>query len=108
MPHVLTADVVLLPPAVDFSDPANCAGTGAWSDIHSGAEVSVSDAAGGVVGRARLSRGEALGTPKHCRFTIRVGSLPRMPAYTVKIGAREGGYQVDFADLDGFMTILMP
>jgi hypothetical protein len=65
---------------VDLSDPTDCAGAGLLADLHSGAEVTVTDAAGAIVGRGTLSQGVAQEDPVGCRLWIRVMGCPSHPA----------------------------
>ena len=67
----------------------------------------VTDAAGAIIGTAPLSKGVPLGDPGHCRFEIRVGGLPELPSYTVRIGRHEYPGLIDFADI-GYSTLLIP
>jgi hypothetical protein len=92
--ETLAFGVVLLPIAVDSSNPTDCAGTGQWADIHSGAKVIVTDAAGATIGTTSLPRGVASevfapGDPRSCRFEVHVGRLPERSSYTVKFGKQE-------------------
>jgi len=103
----LGLSVALIPVAADFSDPTDCTGTGEWADLHSGVDVIVTDAAGAIIGTAPLSKGAALGDPRYCRFEIRVGGLPELPSYTVKIGQHEYPGLVNFADI-GHSTLVVP
>jgi hypothetical protein len=92
--RTLTFGVVLLPIAVDASNPTDCAGTGKWADIHSGAAVIVTDAAGATIGTTSLPRGVTSGAflpgdPRSCRFEVRIDRLPERSSYTVKLGKQE-------------------
>lgn len=73
---------------VDLSDPTDCAGAGLAADIHFGAEVTVTDAHGVIVGRGSLSKGVAQEDPVGCRLGIRVDGLPESPRYSVTVGDR--------------------
>jgi hypothetical protein len=92
--ETLTFGVVLLPIAVDASNPTDCAGTGPWADIHSGAAVIVTDAAGATMGSTSLPRGVTSGAflpgdPRSCRFDVHIGRLPERSSYTVTFGKQE-------------------
>jgi hypothetical protein len=73
---------------VDLSDPTDCAGAGLAADLHSGAKVTVTDAAGVIVGRGTLSQGVAQEDPVGCRLWIRVDGLPESPRYSVTVEDR--------------------
>jgi hypothetical protein len=73
---------------VDFSDSTDCAGAGLLDDLHSGADVIVTDAAGVVVGTGTLSKGVANADPRGCRLGVHVDGLPESPSYTVRVGQR--------------------
>ena len=103
----LGLSVALIPVAADFSDPTDCTGTGEWADLHSGVDVIVTGAAGAIIGTAPLSKGVALGDPRYCRFEIRVGGLPELPSYTVRIGRHEYPGLINFADI-GHSTLVVP
>ncbi len=92
--RTLTFGVVLLPIAVDASNPTDCAGTGQWADIHSGAAVIVTDAAGATIGTTSLPRGVTSGAflpgdPRSCRFDVHLSRLPERSSYTVEFGQEE-------------------
>ena len=93
--------------SVDFSDPADCAGAGLVADLHSGAEVIVTDEAGVIVGRGTLSKGVAQEDPVGCRLWIRVDGLPESPRYLVKVGERLVG-SWSFEDMFSRWTLVIP
>ncbi len=92
---------------VDLSDPTDCAGAGLAADIHSGAEVTVSDAAGVIVGRGVLSKGVAQQDPVGCRLWIRVDGLPESPRYSVTVGDRSLG-SFSFEQMFGNWGFVIP
>lgn len=92
---------------VDFSDPTDCAGAGLAADIHSGAEVVVTDAAGVIVGTGTLSKGVAGQDPVGCRLGIRVDGLPESPSYLVKVGDQFVG-SYSFEEMFGRWTFVIP
>jgi hypothetical protein len=99
--ETMTFAVLLPTVTADYSNPTDCAGTGEWADIHSGAEVIVTDAAGATLRTTSLPRGlvpEVFlpGDAKSCRFEVHVGWLPRRSSYALKIGKHE--MSIDFAD----------
>jgi len=92
---------------VDFSDSTDCAGAGLAADIHSGAEVVVTDAAGVIVGTGTLSKGVARKDPVGCRLGIRVAGLPESPSYRVEVGERLVG-SWSFEDMFRRWTFVIP
>jgi hypothetical protein len=92
---------------VDFSDPTDCAGQGLLDDLHSGADVIVTDAAGVIVGTGTLSKGVAQEDPVGCRLWIRVDGLPESPSYTVKVGQRPPT-SMSFEDMFRKWTYVIP
>jgi hypothetical protein len=105
----LSADVLLTVPSfADFSDPTDCAGGRTFTDLHSGADVIVTDAAGVIVGTAPLSKGVALADPTRCRLSFRVHGLLESPSYNVRIG-RQGPWALTLQDVRaGHITFLIP
>ena len=80
---------------------------GQFADLHSGAEVTVTDAAGVIVGRGTLSQGVAQEDPVGCRLGIRVDGLPESPRYTVTVGQQLVG-SLSFEDMFGRWTFVIP
>jgi len=94
---------------VDLSDPTDCAGAGQFADLHSGAEVTVTDAAGVIVGRGTLLKGvtQEDRDPVRCRLGIRVDGLPESPSYKVTVGQRPP-LPMSFEDMFGNWTYVIP
>jgi hypothetical protein len=90
---------------VDFSDPTDCAGAGLLADLHSGADVIVTDAAGVIVGRGTLSKGVV--DRGGCRFGVHADGLPASPSYTVKVGQRPPTF-MSFEDMFRRWTYVIP
>ena len=92
---------------VDFSDPTDCAGAGLLDDLHSGADVIVTDAAGVVVGTGTLSRGVGNADPRGCRFGVHVDGLRESPSYSVTVGQRPP-LPMSFEDMFRGWTYVIP
>lgn len=104
---LVDANVYVHGGVVDLSDPTDCAGAGQFADLHSGAEVTVTDAAGVIVGRGALSKGVAQEDPVGCRLWIRVDGLPESPRYSVTVGERPPLHMSFERFFDGW-TYLIP
>lgn len=63
-----------------------CEGRGGYSDMTEGANVTVYDAAGRVIGAGALEAGERLGST--CRWAFSVPGVPVSPFYQVEVSHR--------------------
>lgn len=77
----------------------DCKGTGGYSDMKSGVEVIVKDAAGVIIGQTRLAADSAFLYGNGCRYTFEVPALPVSGFYTVTVGKR-GDQTYSEADLE--------
>jgi hypothetical protein len=74
-----------------IGEPGNtCEGTGGYSDITTGAAVTVYDASGTVVGVGALEQGKRVGAQviQQCRFTFIIPGLPVGKFYKVEVSHR--------------------
>lgn len=84
-------------------DPGSqCAGSGGYDDMRTGAQVRVSDQTGEVIAVGRLESGEAVearfvGTD--CEFAFTVDDVPDVDVYTIEVSHR-GGISYDRAEME--------
>ncbi|WP_326804470.1 hypothetical protein OIE49_26675 [Streptomyces sp. NBC_01788] len=72
---------------LDSGEP--CSGTGGYSDIHFGTQVTITDAAGALVAMGSLSLGQK--TEQGCEFPFTVDDItPGSKFYTVEVSHRGG------------------
>lgn len=77
----------------------DCRGTRGYGDMRSGVDVTVRDAAGTIVGTARLAADSAYRYGNGCRYLFTVGPLPDSGFYSVEVG-RRGDLTYSAAELD--------
>jgi hypothetical protein len=87
---VVLGSLVLIDPEEGWRVGRSCEGAGGYHDIYAGAQVSVYDPAGRVVGLARLVGGEGLRGPSSvvCAFTFAVSVPAGLGFYSFEVTHR--------------------
>jgi hypothetical protein len=93
--HDLIGTFTLTDTSSSFTTP--CVGTGGFSDITPGAEVTVSDGSGKVLAIGALDGGDAGGT-SDCVFSWIASGVPKASFYKIEVSHR-GGVTFSYADL---------
>lgn len=70
------------------SEGIGCRGSGGYSDIRPGTEVTVRDQAGAVIARGDLGLESSGTVPGSCEFSLRVDDVPRATFYEIEVGRR--------------------
>lgn len=65
---------------------SGCDGTGGYGDIAPGAQVTLKDGDGKILGSTSLSTGS--GSTSSCTFKFSIANVPEVPFYSVEIGRR--------------------
>ena len=88
--HTITGDFVLVESDLSFpsikATGTSCEGTGGYSDISAGAQVTLRDGDGKTLGTTFLLSGT--GTVSSCDFTFTIENVPEVPFYSVEISHR--------------------
>jgi hypothetical protein len=86
--HTLTGSVTLPRGAFATTGGANeCTGSGGYSDISVGADVSVRDVSGVIIANTRLSPGRLDDRSRTCTFTLTV-TVPDTRQYQLEVSGR--------------------
>jgi hypothetical protein len=85
-------------------DLSFCKGEGGYSDLEAGRQVTVTNAAGEIIGIGELGSGETQ-SPSRCLFRFVVRELPESTFYTLSIGRRPGP-TYSFANLEAQMWVV--
>jgi hypothetical protein len=75
-----------------------CEGSGGFSDINSGADVTIYDGSGTILGNDNLGPGVSM-SPLECDFVVNLKTLPMSAFYSIGIGNR-GKLNYSAAQLD--------
>lgn len=80
-----------------------CSGTGGYSDVREGAQLTVSDESGTVLGVAEFSPGNVdpydVGDESFCQFAFVAAGLPRADFYVFELG-RRGDLTYSLGDME--------
>jgi len=88
--HTINGAFVLLDTDPTYSSiktvGSGCEGTGGYSDLSPGAQVTLRDGDGKTLGSTALSEGS--GSSTSCTFTFSIPNIPEVPFYAVEISHR--------------------
>ena len=77
----------------------SCAGTGGYSDIRPGAQVTVRGGSGSTLAISRLGESKGALSPATCSFEFSVTEVPREDFYRIEVSHR-GEIEFSFAEME--------
>lgn len=84
--HAITGTMTLFDTSGYANGADGCAGQDGYGDIHTGAQVTVSDEAGKILATSSLGRGDD--SRPYCVFTFRVDGVANAKTYQVEVSHR--------------------
>lgn len=83
-----------------------CHGTGGYSDIQEGTQITLSDGNGKVIGTSALESGKVTG-PSECDFVFTIKNVPKVDFYKLEISHR-GQLSYSYSDLQSTGFLVFP